>query len=168
VFHALWDIMEKRRRFALLDAISSGMTLSHERWSSDMHFRQQITWCWLQKKSIIKSGCFEHFVCIVNTSSGKVDIASISMTWWVIDTLLPLCDFTQLMQRASSQSTHHLVAGQFSSILVHGSQLVFNDIPKGIKTNPHLIRMSMADWIGSNSGITKMTYDSNSEIQIMT
>jgi hypothetical protein len=38
-----------------------------------------------------------------------------------------------------------LVAGEFSSILVHGSQLVFNDIPKGIKTNPHLIRMSMAD-----------------------
>jgi hypothetical protein len=40
-----------------------------------------------------------------------------------------------------------LAAGVFSSILVHGSQPVFNDIPKGIKTNPHLICMSMADWI---------------------
>jgi hypothetical protein len=36
------------------------------------------------------------------------------------------------MQRASSQSTHHLVAGEFSSILVHGSQLVFNDIPDAL------------------------------------
>jgi hypothetical protein len=48
--------------FALLDAISSGMNLSHERWSSDMQLRQQITSCWLQKKSIIKSGCFEQRV----------------------------------------------------------------------------------------------------------
>jgi phage tail protein X len=38
--------------------------------------------------------------------------------------------FTQAIQRASSQSTHHLVAGEFSPILAHGSQLVFNDIPK--------------------------------------
>jgi hypothetical protein len=48
----------------------------------------------------------------------------------VIETLLPLCDFAQVMQRASSQSTHHLEAGTFSSILVHGSHLLFNDIPK--------------------------------------
>jgi hypothetical protein len=34
-------------------------------------------------------------------------------------------------ERASSQSTHHLEAGMFSSILVHGSHLVVNDIPKG-------------------------------------
>jgi hypothetical protein len=34
------------------------------------------------------------------------------------------------MQRASSQSKHHLVAGEFSSPLLHGSQLVFSDIPK--------------------------------------
>ena len=116
--------------FALLDAISSGMTLSHERWSSDMQRRQQITWCWLQKKSIMKSGCFEHFVWVVSTSSDKVDITSMSMTWWVIDTLLPLCDFTHVMQRASSQSTHHLKAGTFSSILVHEWHLLFNDIHK--------------------------------------
>jgi hypothetical protein len=54
-------------------------------------------------------------------------------------TLLEIA-FTQFMQRASSQSTHHLVAGVFSSILVHGSQLVFNDIPKGVKTNPQCHR----------------------------
>jgi hypothetical protein len=66
--------------FALLDAISSGMTLSHERWSSDMQRRQQITSCWLQKKSIMKSGWFEHFVCVVSTSSDKVDITSMWMT----------------------------------------------------------------------------------------
>jgi hypothetical protein len=35
---------------------------------------------WLQKKSIIKSGCLEHFSCVVSTSPGKVDIISISMT----------------------------------------------------------------------------------------
>jgi hypothetical protein len=34
------------------------------------------------------------------------------------------------MQRASSQSKHHLVAGTFSSLLEHGSQLVLEDIPK--------------------------------------
>jgi hypothetical protein len=56
-----------------------------------MQLRQQITWCWLQKKSIIKSGCLEHFSCVVSTSPGKVDITWISMTWWVIDTLFPLC-----------------------------------------------------------------------------
>jgi hypothetical protein len=44
--------------------------------------------------------------------------------------LLPLCALAQFMQRASSQSTHHLVEGEFSSILVHGLQLVFEDIPK--------------------------------------
>jgi hypothetical protein len=66
--------------FALLDAISSGMTLSHERWSSDMQLRQQITSCWLQKKSIRKLGCLEHFVCVVSTSSGNVDITSMSVT----------------------------------------------------------------------------------------
>jgi hypothetical protein len=59
---------------ALFEAISSGMNLSHERWSSDMQFRQQITWCWLQKKSVIKSGCLEHFTCVVSTSPGKVDM----------------------------------------------------------------------------------------------
>jgi hypothetical protein len=40
--------------FALLDATSSGMTLSHERCTSDMQWRQQITWCWLQKKTIVR------------------------------------------------------------------------------------------------------------------
>jgi hypothetical protein len=114
----------------LFDAISSGMTLSHERWSSDMQFRQQITWCWLQKKSIIKSGCLKHFACVVNTSSCKVDMASMQMIWWDVHILLPLCALTQFMQRASSQSTHHLVAGRFSSLLEHGSQLVFDDILK--------------------------------------
>jgi hypothetical protein len=44
--------------------------------------------------------------------------------------LLTLCALTQTMQRASSQSKHHLVAGEFSSPLLHGSQLVFSDIPK--------------------------------------
>jgi hypothetical protein len=167
-----------------------------------MQFRQQIKWCWLQKKSIIKSGCLEHFSCFVSTSVGKVDISPMSMTWWPIEVLLPLWAFKQYLiittighllrittighylcfrslghyhhsritensvchwhtfqmvdispmsmtwwpievllplwafkqftQRASSQSTHHLVAGEFSSILVHGSQLVFEDIPKVI------------------------------------
>jgi hypothetical protein len=52
---------------------------------------------------------------------------------WLIEALLTLCDFTQVKHRASSQSKHHLVAGEFSSPLVHGSQLVFSDIPKGTK-----------------------------------
>jgi hypothetical protein len=34
----------------------------------------------IEEKNIVKSGCFEHFVCVVSTSSGKVDITSMSMT----------------------------------------------------------------------------------------
>jgi len=157
------------------------MTLSHERCSSDMQFRQQITWCWLQKKSIIKSGCLEHFACVVSTSPGKADMASMSMTWWLIEALLQLCAFTQFIYRASSQSTHHLVAGVFSSFLEHGSQLVFDDMPK-VKAN-HIwlacqwqTELAVKKMIndrhtgiqiiiyGSNSGIQIMTYDSNSVI----
>jgi hypothetical protein len=47
--------------------------------------------------------------------------------------LLPLCAFTQFTHRASSQSTHHLVAEEHSSTLEHGSQRVFNDISEIIK-----------------------------------
>jgi hypothetical protein len=47
--------------------------------------------------------------------------------------LLPLCAFTQFTHRASSQSTHHLVAEEHSSTLEHGSQRAFSDISEIIK-----------------------------------
>ena len=56
-------------------------------------------------KVLKPQGLTSSFVCVVSTSPGKVDMASMSMTWWLVELLLLLCAFTQVIHRASSQST---------------------------------------------------------------
>jgi hypothetical protein len=125
--------------FALLDAISSGTTLSHERWSSDMQLENSpaTKWCVDCEDALCVSCAKAHKGSKTSMGHHVIDIDAISTFPGEVLTTQEKCsrhpDF--IMDFFCNQ--HHVICcrscmGEFSSILVHGLQLVFEDIPKVI------------------------------------